>query len=156
MPTLRRSITALAAAGAIGLGYSLIEARSHRLRRFSVEVLPPGHDSLRLLHLSDLHLTPWDRHRVRWIQSLADLRPDLVVVTGDFLAHRDAVPVVMEALDGLLDVPGAFVFGSNDYYAPALKNPARYLLADTGKLRLGAAHAVPAEGVDRRLARIGV
>ncbi len=137
MPAPRRVLAAVAGAGALGLGYSLAEARAHRLRRFAVPVLAPGQRSVRLLHLSDLHLTPWDGHRVRWLKSLADLRPDLVVVTGDFLAHRDSVPIVMEALGGLLDVPGAFVFGSNDYYAPALKNPARYLFPDTGKRKHG-------------------
>ena len=29
-----------------------------------------------------------------------------------------------------MDVPGAFVMGSNDYHAPTFKNPARYLLPD--------------------------
>ena len=63
-----------------------------------------------------------------WVRVLAALEPDLVVDTGDNLAHRDAVPAVLEALGPLLDVPGAFVLGSNDYYAPTLKNPLRYFL----------------------------
>jgi predicted MPP superfamily phosphohydrolase len=96
-----------------------------------------GGGPLRLLHLSDLHLTPWDRDRVGWISRLAALEPDLVVVTGDFIAHRDAVEVVAEAFEGLLQLPGAFVFGSNDYYAPSLKNPARYLLPDDGRRSVG-------------------
>jgi predicted MPP superfamily phosphohydrolase len=33
----------------------------------------------------------------------------------------------------LLDVPGVFVLGSNDYYSPTLRNPLRYLLPDSGK-----------------------
>jgi predicted MPP superfamily phosphohydrolase len=61
------------------------------------------------------------------------LRPDLVVDTGDNLAHRDAVPVVTDALGPLLDVPGVFVHGSNDYFEPSFRNPFAYLLPDTGK-----------------------
>ena len=57
----------------------------------------------------------------------------MVINTGDNLAHRDSVPVLLDALGGLLDVPGAFVFGSNDYYSPILRSPLRYLLPDTGK-----------------------
>ena len=34
---------------------------------------------------------------------------------------------VLRSLGRLLDVPGVFVWGSNDYYAPTLKNPLRYL-----------------------------
>ena len=64
---------------------------------------------------------------------LAGLRPDLVVDTGDNLAHRDAVPVVADALGPLLDVPGVFVHGSNDYFEPSFRNPFAYLLPDTGK-----------------------
>ena len=30
-------------------------------------------------------------------------------------------------------MPGVFVFGSNDYYVPTLRNPLRYVLPDTGK-----------------------
>ena len=51
-----------------------------------------------------------------------------MVNTGDNLAHRDSVPVVLEGFGRLLDVPGVFVFGSNDYFAPTLRNPLRYLL----------------------------
>ena len=62
-----------------------------------------------------------------WVRSLAALEPDFVVDTGDNLAHRDAVPEVLDSLGPLLDRPGAFVLGSNDYYSPVLKNPLRYL-----------------------------
>ena len=73
------------------------------------------------------------QHRKReWVSSLAGLRPDLVVDTGDNLAHRDSLPAVLDALGGLLDVPGVFVLGSNDYYSPVLRNPLRYLLPDDG------------------------
>jgi predicted MPP superfamily phosphohydrolase len=123
------SLVGLAALGAAGLGYAVIEAHQYTLRRFEVPVLPPGQPELRVLHLSDLHLTPRHRGRVAWIRSLADLDPHLVVVTGDFLGHPHAVPVVLEALDPLLSRPGVFVLGSNDYYAPAPVKPWRYLTA---------------------------
>jgi uncharacterized protein len=50
-----------------------------------------------------------------------------VVNTGDNLAHPKAVPAVVQTLGDLLSVPGVFVFGSNDYFGPQLKNPANYL-----------------------------
>jgi predicted MPP superfamily phosphohydrolase len=48
--------TALAAVGA--LAWATVEARWYTLREMTVPVLPPGQDPLRILHLSDLHLTP--------------------------------------------------------------------------------------------------
>jgi predicted MPP superfamily phosphohydrolase len=136
--SVRTGVAATAAAGVAGLGYAAAESRAFVLRRAHVPVLAAGQPSLRLLHLSDLHLTPTQWLKQRWVRQLAELRPDLVVVTGDFLAHRDAVPTALACLDGLLDVPGAFVLGSNDYYAPVVKNPLRYLLpAGQDRTRVG-------------------
>lgn len=127
----------LVAAGAAALAYGLHEARQYRLRAFSIPALAPGSDSLRVLHLSDMHLAPQDRDRITWVRELERLEPDLVVVTGDFIAHPDAVPLVEDALGPLFARPGAFVFGSNDYYAPRAKNPFAYLREDFGGLKLG-------------------
>ncbi len=119
--------------GAAALAYaSAYEARAYRLRRLTAPVLPPDVRPLRVLHISDLHLTPAQKGKRDWVRSLAGLEPDLVINTGDNLAHPDAVPEVLDALGPLLDRPGAFVLGSNDYYSPVLKNPLRYLWADTG------------------------
>jgi uncharacterized protein len=122
--------------GAIGLGAgvaayaSLVERNWYRLRRVVVPVLAPGAAPLRILHLSDVHMTPGQRRKQQWIAGLARTEPDLVIVTGDNLAHVDAVPAVLRAYAPLLEFPGAFVFGSNDYFGPVLKNPFGYLLPD--------------------------
>jgi predicted MPP superfamily phosphohydrolase len=120
-------------AGAGLTAYAAWEARQYTLRRASVPILPPGQRPLRVLHLSDIHMTPGQTLKQDWLRSLADLRPDLVINTGDNLSHRDSVPVVRDSLGALLDVPGVFVFGSNDYYSPMLRNPLRYLLPDDGR-----------------------
>ncbi|GAA2558068.1 metallophosphoesterase [Pseudonocardia hydrocarbonoxydans] len=127
--------TAGAAAVAYGAG---IERRRFTLREDTLPVLTPGTRPLRLLHVSDLHMTPGQTAKQRWVADLAALEPDLVVNTGDNLAHPRAVPSVMAALDPLLSLPGVFVFGSNDYFGPTPKNPGRYLTgrrsAPTGEL----------------------
>ena len=113
--------------GAAGLAYAYWEAQQFTLRRTEVTVLPLGQSDLRILHLSDLHLIPGQDRKQAWLGSLSELDPDLVVVTGDFLAHQDAIPHVLDSLDPLFDVPGVFVLGSNDYFAPTPINPAKYL-----------------------------
>lgn len=129
-----------AALGAAGVGYAAgVELRRWTLREATLPVLPVGAAPLRLLHLSDLHMTPTQGSKQRWVATLADLRPDLVVNTGDNLAHQQAVPAVLRALQPLLVLPGVFVFGSNDYYAPKPKNPARYLIGHRRKHIRGAA-----------------
>ncbi len=127
--TAARVVLGLAGTTAGWLAYAAgYEVRAFTLRRFDVPVLAPGSRPIRILHLSDLHMTPGQKRKRAWVRGLAALEPDLVINTGDNLGHPDAVPVVLEALGPLLDRPGAFVFGSNDYYAPQPKNPARYLL----------------------------
>ncbi len=111
---------------------------SYVLREAEIPVLPAGHAPIRILHFSDLHLTPSRRKEIADIKSFASLSPDLVISTGDFLADVKAVPVVLDALDRLLDIPGLYVFGSNDYFAPKPKNPLKYLLPDHGKRVHGA------------------
>lgn len=126
-------VALLGLAGVAGLAYSAgYEVRAFTVREASVPVLPAGARPMRLLHLSDIHCTPSQARKLAWLRSLESLEPDLVVVTGDFLAHREVVPSLLDALAPLRSLPGAFVFGSNDYYAPRLKNPARYLLSDDG------------------------
>ena len=114
------------------------EVRAFTLRRVQVPVLAAGQRPLRVLHLSDLHLVPNQRRKRSWVRALAGLEPDLVVDTGDNLGHLEAVPAVLDALGPLLERPGAFVMGSNDYYAPMFKNPARYLVP-AREVRLGKA-----------------
>ncbi len=125
-----RALGALALAGAGALAWSLVEAQWYALREVTVPVLPAGQEPLRILHLSDLHLTPGQRRKVDWVRDLASLDPHLVVDTGDNWAHLDAMPALLDALEPHLARPGAFVLGSNDYFAPRAKNPARYLLPD--------------------------
>lgn len=131
-----RSLTRLAlaggVAGAAALAYGAAEARAYTLRHVTVPTLPAGADPLRVLHLSDLHLVPTQQRKRDWVAGLAALAPDLVVDTGDNLAHLEAVPALLEALGGLLDVPGVFVHGSNDYFSPEPRNPMRYLRPDDG------------------------
>jgi uncharacterized protein len=123
--------TAVVATGAATVAYaSLYERTRWTLRRFDVPVLEPGSRPLTVLQLSDLHMTAGQRSKQEWVAGLADLRPDLVITTGDNLAGTDAVPPTLRALDPLMQLPGAFVLASNDYYAPRPKNPLKYFKTD--------------------------
>jgi predicted MPP superfamily phosphohydrolase len=95
----------------------------------TLAVLPAGANPIRVLHISDLHLAPWQKRKLAWISRLAKQTFDLVIDTGDNLGHVASVAPTRVALKGLLSKPGAFVNGSNDYYAPQLRNPLSYLRA---------------------------
>jgi predicted MPP superfamily phosphohydrolase len=117
-------------AGAASLAYAMWEARQFRLRTVKVEALRPGSRPLRVLQLSDLHLTPRQQDKMDWVRRLANEEPDFVILTGDLLGHMDAVPYLSKTLQPLAGTPGVFVFGSNDYWAPKAINPFKYFIRD--------------------------
>lgn len=132
---MRRNRTLLTlAAGAAA--YPFIEARLPRLRRYDLEKNPGQVPAatwetsawqLRILHLSDLHLWSRSRWLTDWVASLAEFPDiDLVVLTGDNFADASGLKLLYRALNPLLELPGAFVFGSNDYYSGIPKLPLHY------------------------------
>ncbi len=126
-----RSTAAVLGAAAVGVltWSTLIERRLFTLRRYTLPVLPESRTPVRVLQLSDLHLAPWQAQKVDWVRSLAELRPDLVVLTGDLMGHREALPALLHALRPVVEgTPTVFVHGSNDYYGPLFKNPLKYLV----------------------------
>lgn len=127
--TTLKTAAVVSAVGAACVAYAAaIEVRWFTLRRVTVPVLPVGAAPLKVLHLSDLHLMPAQEKKIRWVNDLARLEPDLIVNTGDNISHPDSVLPLLRAYGALLDVPGVFVFGSNDYWKPHFKNPGKYLL----------------------------
>lgn len=120
----------LAAGGCAAAWSTFVERKLYTIRRASLPLLPAGSHPLRVLHVSDLHAAPWQLHKLNWVRTLRALNPDLLVLTGDLLGHRHAIEPVCLALTPLIrSTSTVFVYGSNDYYGPTLKNPFRYLQA---------------------------
>lgn len=124
--------SAAAALGCVAYGV-LVERTDFQVRRVEVPVLPEGARPVRVLHFSDVHLLPRQTRKRDFLRGLAGLEPDLVVSTGDNISSADAIGPLMDDLGRLFEAPGVFVFGSNDYTAPQLKNPLRYLVKHSGK-----------------------
>ena len=149
-----RSAAALATLGLTTFIYAnQIELRAFKLHRVQVPVLALGTlaqagkregEPFRILHVSDFHMLPDQKLKQKWVASLDALNPDLVINTGDNLGSDKAVPSVLAALGPLLNRPGAFVFGTNDYFAPRPVNPLKYL---TGKKRKPSRVELPWRGM---------
>lgn len=135
------ALITLGAVGAAGVGAAIwgigIERYLFTVREATAAALPPGSDPIRVLHVSDAHMAPWQHRKQRWLASLAALEPDLVVNTGDNLGHRDGLDGIRRAFEPFAGVPGVFVHGSNDVQAPSPRNPLKYF---TGPSK---SHAVP-------------
>ncbi|WP_206424893.1 metallophosphoesterase [Neoactinobaculum massilliense] len=177
---ITRLLGAGACMGGAALAWGLVEAEAYVLRSRTVavewprraqrageqpkgkesggdEAGYPGHQPLRVLHLSDLHLTARNRRRSAWTASLARLEPDLIVATGDFIAAPDALDILARTLAPFEGTPGVFVYGSNDYFAPRPRNPFDYLKSDSrpGARRLAQQDTLPTAELTALLEGLG-
>lgn len=127
----------LVVSGLLTGGYAVgVERNLFTLRRFEAAVLPPDAAPLRILQLSDLHVTPQQRRKIDWVRSLAELEPDLVVSTGDHIGgNEDAFANSLRAHEPFLDLPGAFIWGNNDHFAAIPKSPTHYFTKSTARRR---------------------
>ncbi len=125
----------VAAAGAAAFIWGVaVERNRFTVRTEVIPVLPAGSRPITVLHLSDLHMAPWQSRKQDWVARLATVvEPDLIVNTGDNLGHPEGLAGVRAALDGLAGVPGVFVNGSNDYFGPQAKNPFRYFTGPSAR-----------------------
>lgn len=151
---------ALAASGALAVGgalvgYGMLETQKFELRRETLKILPRGYGQLEVLHLSDIHMVPGQAAKTQWLRDLADLKPDFIINTGDNLSHRKGVPALLNALEPLMAFPGAFVPGSNCYYAPKLKNPLRYFTASKHSPQPAKRDQLPFEDMHRAFGAAG-
>lgn len=131
------ALIALGAVGAVGAGAAIwgigIERYLFTVRETSAVALPPDAAPLRILHISDAHMAPWQHRKQDWLASLAELKPDLIVNTGDNLGHENGLDGIRRAFAPFAGIPGVFVHGSNDVAAPSPRNPFRYFLGPSKK-----------------------
>ena len=69
MPAPLRALTVTAAAAAGVIAYACVVERNwFALRRYEVPVLPAGAAPVKVLHLSDVHLTPGRHRLLSWLR----------------------------------------------------------------------------------------
>lgn len=124
--------TASALGGVLAVGVAafaygaFVERNRFTIRGEHVPVLDAAARPITVLHLSDLHMAPWQHRKQEWIRSLALVEPDLIVNTGDNLGHPDGLEGLQMALEPFRGIPGVYVNGSNDYFTSEFKNPFSY------------------------------
>jgi uncharacterized protein len=108
------------------LGYgAFVQRTSFRVREVDVPLpnLPPDLDGLRLLHLSDIHLSAFlsEQEFARVIDSSNELRPHAALVTGDMISSAgDPLDACLRQLGRLRSDAGTFAcMGNHERYAGA-------------------------------------
>lgn len=124
------ALITLGTASAVGAACAVwgigIERYLFTVREATVAALPSDSAPLRVLHISDVHMAPWQRRKQRWLASLAQWQPDVIVNTGDNLGHRDGLDGIRRAFEPFAGTPGVYVHGSNDVHGPSMRNPLLY------------------------------
>jgi predicted MPP superfamily phosphohydrolase len=119
---LRTSLRVVSGGAAAGLAYSFVaEPRWFTVTRrtFPVRGLPPSLDGLRLVQLTDIHHGPWlSLDYVREVISACNaLRPDLVLLTGDYILQSSVYvrPVAQELAQLRPTIATLAVPGNHDW-----------------------------------------
>ncbi|GIV96949.1 MAG: metallophosphoesterase [Herpetosiphonaceae bacterium] len=110
-----------ASAAATGLILGSIEVRRPRCERIRIPIagLPAPFDDLTIAVIGDFHFRgDYRRANLRQARCWIDeARPDLIVMTGDFVDHLDDLPLLIEELRGIRAPLGVFaVLGNHDYW----------------------------------------
>lgn len=123
MRFLGRAALATAALGA----YSLYEPYRFRVVTHKLETsssLP----SIKILHISDLHLTGGNHALTRWVKKLSgDTDVDLILATGDLIDDDSGIDLLIDCFSGFTAPLGCYyVLGSHDYYQSRFTFPSKY------------------------------
>jgi uncharacterized protein len=149
---LNLAANAVMAAPFVVIAYgALVQRTDFRVREVDIPLpgLPPDLDGLRLLHLSDIHLSAFlsEAELARVIDISLELRPNLAVVTGDLISGRtDPLDACIRQLARLKADAGVFgCMGNHERYAQVEKKTARdaarvgirFLRGEAQQLRFG-------------------
>lgn len=119
-----RTLLSLSAIGALAVGAYGIFIEPYRLRVRRVRLAVPSLQApgvvIRILHITDLHMRAGDKRRVHMLHRLADLEPDLILLTGDLIhGGKDPDAELATALAALAPIQvrrGTYaVLGNHDH-----------------------------------------
>ncbi|MGC4095169.1 MAG: metallophosphoesterase [Polyangiaceae bacterium] len=120
---LHRQYRAAADAAGVALSWRPFTTLDLEQRRYVTTVAGLGPRPLRILHVTDLHITE-DLPAEYYLRIQAALRaanPDVIALTGDLVSQSERVPLLERWLDTLPRAPlGNFaVLGNHEYWAHA-------------------------------------
>ncbi len=116
------------------------EATTLSLERIEITLdrLPKKLDGLKCVHLSDIHHSPFTdlKHIERAVKFANRLKPDIVLLTGDYVSHDSAyIAPVAETLAKLRSPMGTFAcLGNHDHWTDA--DGVRRVLRESGLTEL--------------------
>jgi len=118
----RRGVLALAAIGVGCMAYAYF-VEPYWLEVTHVEIrsakLPPGSDPVRIVHFSDTHCDPKVRLEESLPSTIAELKPDVIVFTGDAINSRGGLGNFRRCMRRLAEIAPTYAVRGNwdvDYF----------------------------------------
>jgi predicted MPP superfamily phosphohydrolase len=133
-----RSVSTACVVPFLGATYGLLYGRLNletTAPRIHIPRLPPSLRGFRIAQLSDIHIGPFmpEEEIRRYVAITNELKPDLIVLTGDYVIFDAATaPAVVRALSGLRAPHGVYgCLGNHDSWARC-EDELTTLFAQTG------------------------
>jgi predicted MPP superfamily phosphohydrolase len=77
--------------------------------------IPEGFNGLKIIHLSDLHVSKYGKREERIKHIIKEEKPDIIFITGDFVSNSWGITPCLKTLDGTGAPLGVWaVWGNND------------------------------------------
>ena len=113
------AIAALIAASAVFVCWQANDLTVTSIEYASQDV-PDGFDGFRIVHISDLHNKRFGKGQSRLLDAVSDLRPDIIVITGDLIdARHTNIEKAMEFVRGAVKLaPVYYVSGNHEMSVP--------------------------------------
>lgn len=109
----------LAAAAAVYLYFdnTRIDSTEYEVK---VRDLPQAFDGFRIVQISDFHNSTFGENNCRLIDAIRSAKPDIIVITGDYLDSRNTNPAITDALTEVLvkTAPVYYVTGNHEFRIP--------------------------------------
>ncbi len=131
------------------LGYILYDSKYHlEVTEYSLSSykLPEAFDGYRIVQLSDLHAMEFGRGNRRLIEAVADLSPDLIALTGDYIETAGDIPITKHLVKALSQIAPVYFCSGNHDWASGAAPDLRCAIEDSGGTYLGEQYALETRG----------
>jgi len=88
--------------------------------RITSETLPQGFSGFRIAQISDLHNAKFGMNNGKLLSRLADIHPDIIVITGDLIdSRRTDIKIALDFVDNAVQIaPVYYVTGNHEARVP--------------------------------------
>lgn len=99
--------------------------------------LPEVFDGYRIVQLSDLHTMEFGKNNIRLIETVRDLSPDIIALTGDYIESDADIPNTAHLVKSLTEIAPVYFCSGNHDWASGAALELRNAIEDAGGIYLG-------------------